>query len=296
VAHLGLPQGLKAPFNDTDVSKTSTTYYADLNGDGHPDAVSCRTRRAGFQRFPYWTYQLHEPAAKGFGVVQPLALGALGEGPPPAPSLEGRACLETDLLVLDRDGDGASELLFATRGTLGSFRALSVRHGVVTERDVALPALQAGERAVLLDRNGDGLRDVVVLRPDELAGPGNPLGAIDLYVNTGVDLQPVDTYEHLEVDFNEGTAVLDYDGDGREDLLVRGWSNWRLLREVGPGGASHTQLGGVTLPFTSFFEPPDQRAFRVLDVDGDGDDDVVSVELGLDAIYVNGRDETRPFT
>jgi FG-GAP-like repeat/Salmonella virulence plasmid 65kDa B protein len=99
------------------------TYFTDLNGDSHPDVVSCRRRRSVFggttaPETSYWTYQLHSHVGDGFGDDKPLSYGALpGGGNGPLSSLDGLSCATTDVLTMDLDGDGANELLFAERGS-----------------------------------------------------------------------------------------------------------------------------------------------------------------------------------
>ncbi|HEU4534568.1 MAG TPA: FG-GAP-like repeat-containing protein, partial [Polyangiaceae bacterium] len=174
------------------------------------------------------------------------------------------------------------------------FRALSVRGERFVERDVALPALAAEARVVPLDLNGDGLRDVIVLRPDPHDASSN---VADVYASTGADLRLLAQLEGPdmhEVHVQWGYVVLDYDGDGREDLLVStGANGWRLVREVGPGGATHLQVGAPPIPYSVPFDTPDRRFYRALDVDGDGDDDLLSVALGAERVDRNARDELR---
>jgi RHS repeat-associated protein len=303
VPHVTAPSG----FHETTPTSNTTTYFADLNGDGLADVVSCGFgRRSNVPGGPvaFWVYQLQLPDARAFGEVKPLSYGLLpgGTSAGPLSSLDRVPCRPTDVVTLDLDGDGTSELLFAERGRVGTtFQALSVRaDGALVEHATTLPAFESEARSVALDFNGDGLRDLVVLRvaPTLLPHDTEWVNA-DVYVNTGAGLRFVTTFDgdamHF-VHFRHGYVVLDHDGDGREDLLLRadGFdSGWRLLQEVGPGSPTHLAVTQPDLPFLVPFDAPIRSHYLALDVDADGDDDVVTVDDQVETVLTNARDELR---
>jgi RHS repeat-associated protein len=294
------PEG---PYHDIPTSNTAT-YFADLDGDGLADVVSCRRR----ERFGstltsfYWTYQLQLPDGRAFDEPRQLSHGALPEGDfGPLSSLHDRACRATDVITLDLDGDGASELLFAERGAVGTyFRALSVRDGALAERASDLRAFEGEARSVALDLNGDGLRDLVVLRVAPAPLPdGTEAMLVDVYRNTGAALEFVTTFDDAlrDVHFRHGYVVLDHDGDGREDLLLRAdgfEQGWRLVHETGPGIPTHLAVTDEpTIPFLIPLDSPIRSHYLAVDLDADGDDDLVTVDDQLETVFTNTRDELR---
>ncbi len=132
-----------------------------------------------------------------------------------------------------------------------------------------LPAIMGGGVAIL-DADGDGWLDLYLCN-------GGPIGGA-----TGRDDSPCRFYcnardgtfeEATEAacapgpSFAMGAAVGDYDGDGRDDLLVTGWRDQRLYRNAGGGRfLDVTERAGLTSRLWST-----SAAFADFDRDGDLD-------------------------
>src|SRR5690606_35009728 len=135
----------------------------------------------------------------------------------------------------------------------------------------------------LLDANGDGLRDILQIRPDDTVPSSNRL---ILWINTGrgFDAKPVNTPDlGSSVNFLESALqyphlynirAYDYDGDGRKDLIMGhpDQALGRVLRSI--------SRDTCTLIDDAFPRPAGpQRAYplAIADVNGDGDGDLVRV-------------------
>ncbi len=134
----------------------------------------------------------------------------------------------------------------------------------------------------MTDWDADGLPDMVVGQID---------GSVRVYTNIGTATGPVfDAGQLLQVGPDglkenlqaaggrASPAVVDWDNDGRKDLLVGGLTGYlELFLNEGTAGAPDFQtgrrleVGGGTLVVPSGRSSPD-----VCDVDGDGDKDVVT--------------------
>jgi len=133
-----------------------------------------------------------------------------------------------------------------------------------------LPEIMGGGVA-LIDFDGDGRLDVYLC-------DGGPIGAGDgradppcrLYRNEG-GWRFSDVTARANApgpSYAMGAAVGDYDGDGRDDLLVTGWRDQRLYRNAGGGRFEDaTDRAGVGSGLWST-----SAAFA--DLDGDGDLDL----------------------
>lgn len=156
------------------------------------------------------------------------------------------------------------------------FRDVAAESGLIFRFDSGsrgkhdLPEIMGGGVA-LIDFDGDGRLDVYltnggpIVRDGKRADPPCRLfrneGAWRFRDVTATAGAPGPSYAM-------GAAVGDYDGDGRDDLLVTGWRDQRLYRNLGAGRfADVTEKAGVasTLWGTS-------AAFA--DLDGDGDLDL----------------------
>jgi hypothetical protein len=138
-----------------------------------------------------------------------------------------------------------------------------------------LPEIMGGGVA-LIDSDGDGHLDLFFCNGGPIGGGVDPPSA--LYRNRGdgtfiplPDSVPGPPYAM-------GTAVGDFDGDGRDDMFVTGWRGQRLYRNEGAGKfADVTERAGLASDLWTT-----SAAFA--DLDGDGDLDLyVAAYLDYDA-------------
>ncbi len=133
-----------------------------------------------------------------------------------------------------------------------------------------LPQIMGGGVA-LIDLDGDGRLDLYLCNGGPIdAKGGRPDPPCRFYRNEG-GWRFADVTDRAEApgpSYAMGAAVGDYDGDGRDDLLVTGWRDQRLYRNLGGGrfeDATDRAGVGSKLWGTS-------AAFA--DLDGDGDLDL----------------------
>jgi hypothetical protein len=243
-------------------------------------------------------------AAHGIWVVD-------GEGLLRADSGERLVSLETPLrhlgpalpqraqLVYDLDGDERAELLLWSAGALRGFDAAGAPLG-----SVPLPALGALEGGPALagqrlgaslrspiftaaDADGDGLQDILVIEGQRLVvhrtGPGCRLGASTAAIPLPIALEDPLFQDQDAYRYTTDAHLRDLDGDGRVDLLVHRVlsdgslfgtrSELRAWRGTGAGFE-----GEQVLPL----EGGSAEVYPA-DLDGDGDLELVSLEVALDA-------------
>lgn len=291
---LNLP--IEGPTNCLSLPPQGALFFLDLNGDGLQDMVQCYPGGAvGSAGSPsQWAYLLH----KGNGYdgtewgTQPL--------------LSGVPC-SADAFVFDENGDGRQELVLKNEFSSTQFRSFYLSYedskiassipgqqGMyppkVAFEPSSVPAFDAvpTKNYKPLDVNGDGLLDLVVLTKE----------ALDLvtYINTGKGFLPpiVSIQGHEEIpDFAVGGAFfwalaipLDYNGDGRVDLLLPG-----EVLESTPGtnqwkrGPSPVEFTHPRWPPGAILLPTDLSSLtyqsqRSIDIDGNGFADVIGFEQG----------------
>ncbi len=270
IGTLAALSGTANPFNDIDVGVNSAPAFLDLDGDGDLDLVA--------------------------GAISGALLAFRNTGPASAPvftALSGTANpfdgidvgFNSTPAFLDLDGDGDLDLvsgeyfgtLLAWRNTGPSsapvFTALSGSDNPFNDIDVGVNSAPA-----FLDLDGDGDLDLV-------SGESN--GMLRAFRNTGPASAPVFTaltgtanpFNGIDVGFGSTPAFLDLDGDGDLDL-VSGERNGTLLAWRNTGTASapvFTALSGTANPFNGI-DVGDRSTPAFLDLDGDGDRDLVSGE------------------
>ena len=175
----------------------------------------------------------------------------------------------------DVDGDGVEDLLVSRNGELEVFAGLSAspRRFAPAARPLGHPLTPTCESAVeprLVDRDGDGDLDLLSLHGGEPPGLG---GAVTVVwrANDGAGrfgapevVRGVDGAPLALAGEPSAVARVDWDGDGRADLLVS-TPALHVFAGTEHGFAARPHALEVT-----------SRSFAVVDWDGDGDLDVVA--------------------
>ncbi|WP_437966775.1 FG-GAP-like repeat-containing protein [Sorangium sp. So ce260] len=316
----GIPRSLRSfmilgPWFNLKDYLTAGIYLVDLNGDGIKDLfefdfwpgddVDClpdAPEICGGQ----WGYRLHD--GRGFGPRVTI------------PDLDGTS-IAMPVVPLDVDADGAQELLLFRCTHYGTYivpgcgdsgqqyqilRWRKQPHspdGSVTLTNSGIDeSLYYQETLVPVDVNGDGLKDIVASNSFGDTGRNSLL----LWINNGQSFMRQGTATasgfaasqyHLKA-----SLVVDYDGDGREDLLIpyefddvvepplETWppddkyKKFFLLRAAPSGRAFVVEDPGLP------YEPapdeqthaswPSRQGPRIADIDGDGLHDLVTIHQG----------------
>jgi len=195
-------------------------------------------------------------------------------------SVPGSTTFANELFTADLDGDGRTEIVMQQTDGQHSFGV----HGTTAYDYLAtnVPYLTSSGN-VLLDLNGDGLRDVISTN--------------SVWLNTGNGFLPLSGGDHAAL--MKG-LVDDVNGDGMDDVVVPGCS----ATADGPEAMVYLSHGDgtfsqVTLRTTDGFVPPGLKIgiacpHVLMDVDGDGQKDLVQPELASDNLHIYFRDRPRP--
>ncbi|WP_170300498.1 RHS repeat-associated core domain-containing protein [Myxococcus fulvus] len=313
---------------------------ADLNADGLPDLIrSWRHVNATEVTPTEWAWRLN-----------PLgSTGALNF--PAYTSLGIRSGLEHAGLVVDVDGDGASELLLRKpqSNTPDDFASYYTAVGVnsdgsVREVETTLSALAWDyDRAPphhylnlwMVDVTGDGLPDALTLHR-ERNPRDNQSRQLKLAVNTGngflrptIIALPLSSMPGPSLwaeggrTIDNGLRVLDFDMDGRQDLLLTEYyptgdasqpprEYLTVLQSTGTGFTSRflSSQSASRIPVgrasgDGFTKPPGgtgplegagwgQKQTRVGDINGDGLQDIVQVAFSSSSLVVHLRQGGKP--
>jgi hypothetical protein len=236
----------------------------DLDGDGRPDLVCANATANNLSVFL-------QPASGGFAGVSPATIGSGATTKAPA-----------QVLVVDIDGDGDLDIVSANTTGDNVTIFLNPGNGVFP----AAPSLILGAtastpspRAVAVgDLDGDGDLDIAV------ACGGNNRVAIFLQGAPGsFPAAPSATLTSASLTTPDTIAVADVDHDGDVDIVTgnTGSRNLTLFRQGLPGVFSATPIvvGGAGCT-----DSP--RSLFLVDLDGDGDVDMVSAQPTLDNVVI----------
>jgi hypothetical protein len=205
-------------------------------------------------------------------------------------------------IVVDWNGDGRHDLLLGDRDGfvnlyLNEGSNESPRYGTRTR-------LKAGGKEIkvkgpsapcLVDWNEDGRKDL-------LAGDGG--GYLHLFLNSGSAAAPdyastsrvQADYQILDVRSNASPCIVDWNGDGRFDLLVGGWSG-ELFLFLNEGSRGQPIFGKPTKLNDGKLDVGSDSSPDMADLNGDGKKDlIVGNEKGEIFIFLNtGKDEDPQF-
>lgn len=215
IAYQGGTPGVANPTTATGSGATNGTVYSvDIDGDGKQDLVFAVTSGSNYQ----WWVQL----AKATGYGAPINTGAVTTG-------------TSNFLLEAFDGQGKTEILAPVSGIWYSYKWNSTSDNF-TATSTGLP-VSANGMYVIADVDGDGLPDLVnVTAASSPAGSVNV--AIQLNTGNGSSISFAATPVVRNVAITTGLAVtlkgawgnnaitnssvkrMDFDGDGRQDILV----------------------------------------------------------------------------
>lgn len=271
-----VPTGLKGP--------DASAHLLDMDGDGMSDLVACTSNGNGTGYS--WTYQ----AWTEIGFSSSLE---------PIPVLDIQPC-DSEAYVIDVDSDGKTDLLvrdvILSGGApvyLNDYTAIiRVSANDYTSVDQNIEAVPPGGAMFFLDTNGDGLTDAIQTGYSD----HQPY----VFLNTGRGFLPRVNGLPLNVfpadDFAKFATTIDFDNDGRQDLLLPmaqgnpgGVPSWRVLRSKGNGTFTIQTLSDV--PFdavlmqngVSLAHP---YAPRVIEADGDGANDILLPQSSTNSFHV----------
>lgn len=276
-------------YNRPDPIDFTPLFVVDTNGDGLSDLVERRYRHA----------VLNSP----HGFQSPTTFPSL----PGLDQVSGDLYVRQNTLVLDVDGDISPDIIYRTTGdTLDSPWTVYSTGKKVPLGFEPLGGLETSgaSQFVLLDVNGDGLRDILTRKTYQTAdGYGQGERPIELFINTGAGFESRGLV-NLMLSHNQMNAAFAYNnpGTGREVLVyprpnadgTHTWWTWWATPQIGLAG--HTTI--LIAPVSA--ENPTQQAVKsgqfpygtVADIDGDGVADMVLSDVdGRLRVYYGGNRE-----
>jgi RHS repeat-associated protein len=301
--YLNLPDGSRPLLHDTleePLPYPKESYALDMNGDGLPEFVH-----------------------PDFSTFRPNTDGRPGDfvliGLPPIFNEGFRG------LAIDIDGSGRASLLLPPCAAAllpcgGGSDALTLDAGRPVVKPTTVPQELPGySRPIYMDVNGDGLADWV--------SEGLTRGFLNVSINTGNGFTapehwsipaPYDSSPSVDPLYENpnpatgplggkttdvGARVIDYNGDGRQDLLLMGGASHpteprntvAVLLSTGTGFQG-MPLPGYVFPASSYpypgrgslYENPGWKMSEVLDANGDGLEDFIQVVNGTFHVYLRG--------
>jgi hypothetical protein len=239
------------------------------------------------------------PCIKFFTVL--LAFLFVGGSPAGSNQAESGNIL-AEKIVVDWNGNGRYDLLLGDRNGfinlhLNEGSNESPRYGTGTR-------LMAGGKEIkvkgpsaptLVDWNEDGRKDLLV---------GDGGGYLHLFLNTSSsgapDYSPANRvqadYQTLDVRSNASPCIVDWNGDGRFDLLVGGWSG-ELFLFLNEGSRGQPVFGKPIKLNDGKLDVGSDSSPDMADLNGDGKKDlIVGNEKGEIFIFLNtGKDQAPQF-
>jgi subtilase family serine protease len=186
-------------------------------------------------------------------------------------------------VIGDLDGDGKPDVVVANcyDGTIYIYRNLSTNG--------TLGAASFGAPVILTTGSGSGLRWVTLADVDgdgrlDIVAVNQSYNSVSIFQNQCSPGSITTNSFGARVDFAVGSepcgvAVEDLDGDGKPEIVVAnyGGTTVSVLRNIGTMGSITTNSFAPAVNFTVGPTPVD---VKIIDVDGDGKADVVTVNNG----------------
>jgi hypothetical protein len=197
--------------------------WADYNGDGKQDFLL-----AGSTGFGGYISKLYKNTGNGFTEDTTVSLPGVSGG---------------SVTWADYNGDGKQDFLLTGSTSSGYISKLykNTGNGFTEDTTVSLPGVYNGS-VTWADYNGDGKQDFL------LTGSTSSGYISKLYKNTGNGFTE-DTTVSLPGVYNGSVAWADYNGDGKQDLLLTGFTGSgyisKLYKNTGNGFTEDTT---VSLP------------------------------------------------
>jgi hypothetical protein len=216
---------------DTTVSLPGVQYgsvtWADYNGDGKQDLLL--TGYTGPGSSYIYISKLYKSTGNGFTEDITVSLPGVSDG---------------SVAWADYNGDGKQDFLLAGSTGFGGYISKLYKNtgnGFTEDTTVSLPGVSGGS-VTWADYNGDGKQDFL------LTGSTSSGYISKLYKNTGNGFTE-DTTVSLPGVYNGSVAWADYNGDGKQDLLLTGFTGSgyisKLYKNTGNGFTEDTT---VSLP------------------------------------------------
>ncbi len=196
-----------------------------------------------------------------------------------------------DVAVADLNGDGRLDIVASQFNTLTELLNLGDVNSDGLANDFADRSVNTGSQGygygiTTADMNGDGLTDIIVA--NYYSGPNQ------IILNQG-DINNDGQIDYLTQNLNGpyndnglGVDTGDIDGDGDLDLLVSRWSGQNEIVYINDGDANNDGL----IDFRTIELPTGGSTLEseLIDIDGDGDLDIVTSENNGDAriLYNSG--------
>jgi len=279
------------------LSATSVSTTGDFNGDGFPDLVVATNGSVSFfANRGYGVLAAAEGSADGFGLYTPPTFTIAGPD------------LPTAVLSVDLNGDGLADTVVTASSSASVTVFLSTAIGPTAGAQYAVIGLPLAVEAH--DMNGDGVVDLAVISssstvilpglgngafgPAYAVGPGGSWlalgdlngdsrpdvvtgGAVSFDISISLSLPDggLATSTTFTTPLNSpgGGAIADFDGDGKEDLVV---VSAGLAQAASPGTCVFLNEGdgGFRQAVCNWLYG--QTAVRVADFNGDGVADIVT--------------------
>ncbi len=232
----------------------------DVDGDGDVDFVSAASNAGA-------------PGA----LFRNDGTGAFTADPAAMPGMD--APVPESVVLVDLDGDGDLDLASGVIAPTSRLELLrNDGHGAFSPWQTHAQN-DAMQRLVALDADRDGRPDLFL--GNRLASGLPQRGRLLLNHPTAGFLdaaEPITLAAHSPLNLAESVAATDIDADGDVDLLVAGDATTPLLLLLGAGDGAFDDVTATHLPPLSGAN----RGFGVVDLDGDGPDDVwIALQTGL---------------